>query len=203
MKIKLLLLTCFLSFHWMTSQEFFFLSGKNLTSYDYSVSNTATDFNLKSKVGSNYELGYEHILNAKISYIGSLTLNQFNSFSTNEVRSYSWNSTYLGIQNAASYTILKTENEIEVKLKAGVNLSTIIDGTEQINGVLYNIKNEPEFSGVFFQPLIGLDIKYVITDYVSLSIGYNFSKAFKFSNSTDEKLSFINNQLQLGIHFPL
>jgi hypothetical protein len=187
----------------MTSQELFFLSGKNLTSYDYSVSNTATDFNLKSKVGSNYELGYEHILNAKISYLGSLTLNQFNSFSTNEVSSYSWNTTYLGIQNAAAYTLLKTENEIELKLKAGINLSTIIDGTEQMNGVIFDIKNQPEFSGVFFQPLIGLDLKYVITDYVSLSVGYNFSKAFKFSNPTNEKLSFINNQLQLGIHFPL
>jgi hypothetical protein len=203
MKIKLLLFTCFLSFQGMTSQELFFLSGKNLTSYNYSVSNTATDFNLKTKVASNYELGYEHVLNTKFSYLGSVTLNQFNSFSTNEVKSYSWNTSYLGIQNAAAYTLLKTQNEIELKLKAGINLSTIIDGTEQINGVIYDIKNQPEFSGVFFQPLIGLDLKYVITDYVTLSVGYNFSKAFKFSNPTDEKLSFINNQLQLGIHFPL
>lgn len=203
MKIKLLLLTCFFSCQWMTSQELFFLSGKNLTSYDYSVSNTATDFNLKSKGGSNYEFGYEHILNKKISYLGSLTLNQFNSFSTNEVSSYSWNTTYLGIQNAAACTLLKTQNEIELKLKAGINLSTIIDGTEQMNEVIYDLKNQPEFSGIFFQPLIGLDLKYVITDYLTLSVGYNFSKAYKFSNPTDEKLSFINNQFQLGIHFPL
>lgn len=203
MKIKLLLIICFLTCQWMSSQELFLVSGKNLTSYDYKSANGASDFNLKSKTGSYYELGYEHIFNKKISYIASITLNQFNSFSTNEVKSYSWNTNYLGIQNAAAYTLFKTENEIELKLKAGVNIATIIDGKEQINGVIYDVKTEPEFSGIFFQPLIGLDLRYVITDYVTLSMGYNFSKAFKFSHTTDEKLSFTNNQVQLGIHFPL
>lgn len=203
MKTKLLLISCILSFNWIAAQEFFLATGKNLTSYDYSFSAGGATFNLKSKTGSNYELGYKHLVNAKTSYISSITFNQFNSYSTNEVQSYSWNTTYLGLQNAVAYTLLKTENNIELKLKAGVNLSTIIDGTELMNGVIYDIKNQPEFSGVFFQPLVGLDTRYLLTDFVTLSLGYNFSKVFKFSHSTDEKLAFINNQIQLGIHFSL
>jgi hypothetical protein len=187
----------------MSSQELFLLSGKNSTSYDYKTSSGVTNLVLKSKTGSNYELGYEHVFNEKVSYITSITLNQFNSFSINEAKSYTWNTSYLGIQNAAAYTLLKTENELELKLKAGINIASIIDGNEEINGVIYDIKKIPEFSGVFIQPIIGLDLRYVITDYVTLSVGYNFSKAFKFSHTSDEKLSFTNNQVQLGIHFPL
>lgn len=203
MKIKLLLIVCFLTCQWMSSQELFLLSGKNLTSYDYKTSSGVTNLVLKSKTGSNYELGYEYVFNEKISYITSITLNQFNSLSTNEAKSYTWNTSYLGIQNAAAYTLLKTENELELKLKAGINISSIIDGNEEINGVIYDIKKIPEFSGVFIQPVIGLDLRYVVTDYVILSLGYNFSKAFKFSHTSEEKLSFTNNQVQLGIHFPL
>jgi hypothetical protein len=203
MKIKLLLISLFLTSQVVTSQELFFLSGKNLTSYDYKSADGAIAFDLKSQVGSNYELGYEHVFNAKVSYISSITLNQFNSFTSNEVKSYSFNTNYLGIQNLASYALIKTENEIELRLKAGFNMATIIDGKEEINGVIYDISNFPEFSGVFMQPLIGLDLRYIVTDYVTLSMGYNFSKAFKFSHSSDEKLSFTNNQIQLGIHFPL
>lgn len=203
MKIKLLLIVCFLTCQWMSSQELFLLSGKNLTSYDYKTSSGVTNLVLKSKTGSNYELGYEHVFNEKVSYITSITLNQFNSFSINEAKSYTWNTSYLGIQNAAAYTLLKTENELELKLKAGINIASIIDGNEEINGVIYDIKKIPEFSGAFIQPIIGLDLRYVITDYVTLSVGYNFSKAFKFSHTSDEKLSFTNNQVQLGIHFPL
>jgi hypothetical protein len=34
-----------------------------------------------------------------------------------------------------------------------------------------------------------------------LSLGYSYSKSFNVSNSTDEKLSFNNNQIQFGVHF--
>lgn len=203
MRTKLLLISFLLTFQLMSSQELFFISGKNLTSYDYKSSSGSASFIIKSKTGSNYELGFEHLFNEKLSYITSVTFNQFSSFSTNEVKSYSWSTNYLGIQNLGSYTLLKTQNEIELKLKAGVNLSTIIDGKEEINGVIYDIKKQPEFSGIFVQPVIGLDLRYVLTDYCSLSLGYNFSRAFKFTHTTDEKLSFTNNQVQLGIHFPL
>jgi hypothetical protein len=203
MKTKLLVIGFFLTFQWMCSQEFFLVSGKNLTSYDYKWLTSGAGFNLESKIGSYYEVGYEYYFNEKISYVTSMTLNQFNSFSTNEVKSYSWNTSYLGIQNAASYTLFKTWDELELKLKAGVNIATIIDGKEEINGIIYDIKKEPEFSGVFIQPVIGLDLRYVITDYFTVSMGYNFSKAFKFSHTSDEELSFINNQVQVGTHFSL
>ena len=84
-----------------------------------------------------------------------------------------------------------------------MNTATIIQGEQEINGVFYDLKNHKEFSGIILQPLIGLNLKYVITDYLSLSLGYNLSKAFNVSNSTNEKLSFNNNQIQFGLHFPL
>jgi hypothetical protein len=46
----------------MSSQELFFQE-KNSTSYDYKKHLAGNKFSFKSKTGSNYELGYEHVFN--------------------------------------------------------------------------------------------------------------------------------------------
>ena len=200
---KVLLLFVALTVQQIYSQQIYLYAGKNFTSYDYTNSNGQVNPDVKSGTGSYYEIGYEHDFNKKISYMAGLTLNQFNAYGGNVFSTYSWKTNYLGIQNLFSYAIIRTTDELELTLKAGVNTATIIQGQQELNGVFYDLKNQKEFSGIVLQPLIGLNLKYVIADYFSLSLGYNLSKAFNISNSTNEKLSFNNNQLQFGLHFPL
>lgn len=203
MKTKLLLFNLLVLSQLAFAQEIFFKAGKNLTSYSYSSSAENQILKLKSKIGANYEIGYQENFKEKFSYQASVTLNQFNSFSTNEVQTYSWNTTYIGLKNGIGYVLFKNQKNLSVELKGAVNLATIIDGKEEINGVIYDIKKLPEFKGLFFQPSIGLDLKYPINDNCIVNLGYTFSNAFKFSHPTDEKLAFITNQIQFGLHFPL
>ncbi len=203
MKTKLLLFSLFIMCHLVSAQEIFFKAGKNLTSYSYSSSAENQILKLKSKIGANYEIGYRQNVKEKFNYQASFTLNQFNSFSTNEVQSYSWNTTYIGLQNGIGYILFKNQKNLSIELKGAVNLATIVDGKEVINGVVYDIRKLSEFKGLFFQPSIGLDLKYPISDSCMVSLSYNFSNAFKLSHATDEKLAFINNQIQFGLHFPL
>lgn len=201
MKLKLFLICCFFCFQFGFSQEIYLHIGKNFTTFDYRNSAGNSSSNIKSSSGNAFELGYDHSFKDKFTYSGSLTWNQYNAKGANGVSLYSWNTNYLGIQNAISYTVLKTRNELEVKIKAGCNTTTIVNGQQLLNNNYYDLTKYDEFKGIILQPLIGIQLKYTVIDYVNLSLNYNFSKSF--SKSGTESLSFVTNQVQLGFYFPL
>ncbi len=201
MKSKLLLICCIFCLQLGFSQEIYVHIGENFTSYDYKNSSGQTNSNIKSSTGNAYELGVDYGLNEKFTYSGSLTWNQYNAKGSNGVSLYAWNTNYFGIQNAISYTVLKTRNEIEIKLKAGVNTSTIANGQQLLNNNYYDLTQYDEFKGIVIQPLIGMQLKYTVTDYLSLSFNYIYSKSLPKTGL--ESLSFGTNQVQLGLHFPL
>jgi hypothetical protein len=191
-----------MSFNSMSSQQVFANIGRNLTKYSYTNSDQKTDYNFKNTFGSNYEVGVEFALTDKIYYLVSATLNQFNSFTKIESDSFTWETNYVGIQNAATYTVFNPRRSgILIKAKAGVNLMTILSGFEEISGVIYEIQNEPEFDGLFIQPLVGLEVLITTNSDLSFIVGYNISTSFK-AKAVEERISFTNNQLQVGVSFP-
>lgn len=211
MKTKLLfIMAMFISQH-LFSQEIFFRVGKNFTQYNYKNSLGKTVSGLEGSSGSNYELGFEYFLDnasssleSRYSYSASLILNQFNAKAGNVNNTYVWNTNYLGIQNMAYASVLMSPNSMyNLKVKAGVNTSTIVSGQQYINNVVYNLKNYNEFKGIVVQPLIGLDFRLEVSRELSMNIGYMFSKAFNVSNKSYEELSFTNNQIQLGLQYTL
>ena len=203
-KILLIVLVCF-AFQTHRAQEIYFNSGKNYTNYIFSSSanNNNSHFELQSGVGNFYEIGYAMPLDFEnFNYSFGLCLNEFNAVGNSLSNSYSWNTDYLGLTNAASYTFFKTD-EFSFSLKAGLGFSSIIYGKQKTNGIYLDLTSQKEFSGIFIQPLIGLQTKYNISNSSYLSLGYNFSKSLNLFNSSDEHLSFNNNQFQFGIHFVL
>ena len=143
-------------------------------------------------------------MESRYSYSASLILNQFNAKAVNVNNTYVWNTNYLGIQNMAYASVLMSPNSMyNLKVKAGVNTSTIVSGQQYINDVVYNLKNYNEFKGIVVQPLIGLDFRLEVSRELSMNIAYMFSKAFNVSNKSSEELSFTNNQLQLGLQYNL
>lgn len=201
MRLKLYAIFSVLCFQFGFSQEIFLNTGKNFTSYDYKNSTGKTNSDIKSSSGSTYELGYEYELNDKISYLGSLTWNQYNAKGANRVDRYEWNTNYFGVQNAILYSVFKTQNELEFKLKAGVNTSIIANGQQLLNNNYYNLTKYEEFKGIVIQPMIGMQLNYTVTDYLILSLDYTLMKSLPKSGL--ESLSFNTNQVQLGFHFPL
>lgn len=211
MNTKLLfMLAMFISQH-LFSQEIFFRVGKNFTQYNYKNSKGESVSGLESSNGSNYEIGFEYFfddaysgLESSFSYSASLILNQFNAKAGNINNTYVWNTNYLGIQNMAYVSVLMPRNSLyNLKLKAGVNTSTIVSGQQYINNVVYNLKNYDEFKGIVVQPIIGLDFRLEVTQELNLNFGYMISKAFNVSNNSSEKLSFTNNQVQLGLQYSI
>ena len=192
---------------YMQSQELFFSTGKNFTSYDYKNSSGFSNPNLRSGDGSFYQVGMDFNLNKsssnKISYSISMIYNQFNAVGGTSSDDYSWKTNYLGVQNALNYTLYQNLDFFTIKTKLGFATSTIIKGEQYINNRVYDITSHEEFSGIIVHPNVGIDFQYSVNRDVKISAGYEFSKSYNVSNSSSEKLSFTNNQIHFGFHFLL
>lgn len=203
MKKLTILIVMMCSLQSVHSQEVYFSAGKNFTTYDYKNSSGVSNPNLKSGTGIFFELGYiKPLKNEKFAYSIGLALNEYNNVGGNSVNSYSWNTQYLGAQGGITYSILD-KGDFDILPKFGLNIGTIISGKQTINGTYYDLTQEKEFSGLLVTPSLGIQVKYNLSSYGYISLGYNYCKGFNLSNSTDQKLSFNTNQLQFGVHYAI
>lgn len=200
MRKLLMLAAIVLSFQDIHSQEIYLQTGKNFTKYDYKSGNN-TSPSLQSGSGNFYEIGYIMTLNnEKLKYAIGLSLNEYNAIGGDINSSYSWDTQYMGIQNTFSFAFVSTGG-FEASANGGLGISTLIYGKQNLNGQYLDLASQKEFSGLWIAPNLGLKASYNVDNDIYLSIGYAYSKSFNVSNSTDEKLSFNNSQIQFGVHF--
>ena len=184
------------------SQEVYFLTGSNFTKYNFnSTQDVISSIPLQVGSGSSYEMGYMRPLKYKhFSHTIGVNLNEYNAFAGNGINNYKWNTKYFGINNSLDYTINLTNN-FNLLLNAGINLSTIIYGKQDINGAYFNLVKQDEFSGLTFIPYSGIHLKYKLTSLGYLSFGYGISKSLILFNISQEKLTNTTNKILFGIHF--
>lgn len=196
-----LLLVVFIAFTNSYSQEVYFLTGSNFTKYNFSSSQGSMSTSLESGTGTSYEMGYTRPLkNNRFSHNIGVNLNEYNAVAGSLANSYRWDTKYLGVNNSLGFTIPLTTN-FKLFLNAGLNLSTIIYGKQEINGAIYDLKSQDEFSGLTFVPYTGIHLKYKLNDFGYLSFGYGLSRSLILFNISQEKLTTSTNQILFGIHF--
>jgi hypothetical protein len=208
-KITLLLLILLLG-NIVHSQEIYFLTGKNYTNYKIHYKGTGTVNALDKKgEGDSYEMGIAIPIKVQrlafdnnLNYTVGLTLNQYNAESGDLANNYTWKSEYIGLQNALVYSFVKS-NLLDLAVKGGVNVSTLLYGNQTINNSRFNLSNQKDFNGLIVSPLFGLQAKCNLSEYGYLSLGYNYSRSINLTNYSDKKLSFLTNQIVFGISFEL
>lgn len=190
----------------VSAQDAYFSVGRNFTTYDYVDSSGASNSNIKGGTGSSYEIGVILKPYDNIGVALGVTLNEFNATGGTLIDNYTWDTNYLGLQGVLKYKLIggsgKWSNRNEgfsMYLNAGVNLNSLINGQQKINGQTFDLTQSSEFNGFFIQPLVGFDLSYSITDSISFGLGYHFSKNFRASTSGDETLKINNNQLQFNV----
>lgn len=195
-----MLMMIVMSFQSIQSQEIYFKTGKNFTQYDYKSDSNSSP-SLQAGSGNFYEICYVMKLNnEKLKYAIGLSLNEYNAIGGNAVSSYSWNTQYLGVENTFSIAFVNW-NGLQASVNGGLGISSLIYGKQNINGEYLDLSSQKEFSGIWVAPKLGLTASYNVDNDIYLSLGYAYSKSFSLSNSTDEKLSFNNSQIQFGVHF--
>ena len=183
------------------SQEVYFLTGTNFTKYNFNSQGESMVTPLQAGTGSFYEVGYDFSLNSDaLSYSAAVTLNEYNTLAGTPANSYSWQTKYAGGQMSLNY-LYKVTKRFKFGLRAGVNLSKIVYGKQNLNGVVYDLLDQKEFSGIYFSYFGGASANYKLNDSGYLSFGYAYSNGLNTANSTQEKVIFNNSQIQFGIHF--
>lgn len=185
------------------SQEVYFKAGKNHTKYQYSTKEGVENTLFETDLGSVYELGYSFPFKRLkgFSYDVALTLNEFNAVVGVSQSNLKWKTEYAGIQNAISFTVLKV-NRFALDVKTGFNLSTIVYGKEEVNGVVFDLKDLDGFKGVIIQPIFALEANFYASKHGYLSLGYSYSNSMS-TVKYPEKFSFETNQVVFGIHLPI
>lgn len=199
-KNYVLLIMLMVSFK-LFSQEAYFLTGSTFTKYSFKSSEGAMITALQSGTGASYEMGYcVPLKNQKICYEIGISLNDHNALAGSPASSYQWETKYVGLENAVRFNFA-VSNTIQLVFNGGIQLSTIIYGKQTVNGVVYDLLGQDEFSGVLFSPFVGGSTCYQLNDIGFLSVGYRFSTSSNPFNGSPDKLSFHTGQLQFGIHF--
>ena len=185
-------------------QEIYFSTGLNITFYDFKSTDNLR-LTLNSKTGQFYELGYRlKIIDERLLYGVGLAINNFNAIGGDTANHYTWETTYIGLNNKLEYVVLPSLiSPIELSVGAQMQLMTILNGEQSINGTLYDLTQEDDFKGIWIQPGAIFTVKYFVDDAWQLSLGYNYSVGLNVSNSTEEKFKINNQQIRFGIHFNL
>lgn len=193
-----LAVTCF-------SQGVFFNQGKNFSSIMYKNRSAFLDRLKINGVGDAYELGYTDTLNYKkikdLKYTGSVTLNDYNATAISDITKADWKTTYLGVQSTVDYQFYDAFYFF-LSARAGLNMSMLVRGRQEIDNAAYNLVHHSELSGIRFQPLVGVYAKYYLTKNGYLSAGLNLSTNFKIGNNTDH-VAINTTQIVFGGYFDL
>jgi hypothetical protein len=202
MKYFLFVCAIIMTSYQLQSQEIYFKTGKNFTTYSFKDANNIASNNLHNGSGSFYEVGYLGFFGSNLDYNLGVALNEFNANGGDLANNYNWNTSYLGLQSSISYAFVKID-DFELIVRAGLNVSTIIYGNQIVDTSFHSIVENDEFKGLLLSPSLGLTANYNVSERGCISLGYNYIKSINLSNSTEEKLSFNTNQIQFGIHFSL
>lgn len=212
MRKQLLIFIAFLSISNLYAQDIFIQAGKNITNYDFvtnqSASTTPPDY--KAGIGNFYEIGFSPKRPLKegpiqnVTYLVSLTYNEFNAEASKDLNSYAWKTSYLGLQNVIEYAFFETITGVKLSLNAGLNAATIIKGDQFINNVFYDVTTNEEFSGLTLQGIIGFNSTYPISRDVTCNLGCNYSKAYNSTIKSEfTQLTLNTVQFKFGIHYLL
>jgi hypothetical protein len=188
------------------AQDAYFSIGRNFTTYDFINSSGEPNPNIKGSTGSSYEMGFIFSPYNNIGFAIGVALNELNATGGTWEDNYSWDTNYLGLQGILKYKLFGGKSRWNnrsvgflMNIDAGVNLNHLINGKQKINGQTFDLMESSEFNSFFIQPLVGLDLSYVITHNISFGLAYHFSKNFRISSSNYEPLKMNNNQLQFNI----
>jgi uncharacterized protein YueI len=203
MKLKLIFVFFILIQIKSFSQSIYLKLDKNISRFDFVSSEGKMDSDIQSNIGSGFEVGYSTLLYKKhprFSYSGGITYNEFNASVGTSANLIKWQTVYLGVKNSITYTFIKIKKG-SLGIKLGQNISKLIFGKEEVNGILFDIKNQKDFKGILLQNVAGLEVKYLISKNVDFGLGYNYMYSIDLASKAPQKFSIVTQQLSTTLYF--
>ncbi len=178
--------------------------GQNYTTYNYTNSMGLSNPDIQGGNGYSLAFGIENTVNQRNQLNFGLTMEQFNATGGNATNDYNWETIYIGLQGKYGLKVVDTTSvPFSIFLDLGMNLNHILSGKQKINNATYDLVNEPEFSGFFIKPFVGISLSYMGSNNYGLGISYQLSRNYGLINSGLQKLHFENKTIKFQFIFNL
>jgi hypothetical protein len=197
------------------AQQINFEYGKVFSKFDYTTSTGTKAMNLQP--GINNHLGGTFQINPfqnGFYFLGDLNFNKYSASGSDSIHNnvYTWDANYLGTGLGFGYEFFKSDAYFNFKnlereqgftlyLQAMATTEFLMQGTQQINSDIYNLKGMEQFDKPFVFTYGGLGVGYYPSKTISVFIEYMFGKSFQVFKSkidTSEKFSIVTHTVSLG-----
>lgn len=190
-----------------SQSSFFIKTGKNLTNYTYTNALGGKASNLSSEFGNSYSIGFSkqfknHLNNFPLMFDSEISFDENNASVFNKTLLTHWTTLYVGVNNSFLFQVLNSK-KLKLGIRAGIDISTIVYGRQELGGEVFDLKKTNSFKGIFIGGFSGLQLKYFASEFGGFSFGYDHISSFNPNLNGSEKFSMSTNRMYLGVIFNL
>ena len=189
----------------LQSQELFLNTGKSVTTFKFKdvLNNDLND--LQSSNHSYIDIGYRgRLFTESINFIGGFGFHTYGAVGNDTFNNFlSWEVTYVGI-NLGIDAELFTVNDFSFHLNATVGPEIMLQGTQTINNLVFDILNEEDFNTPFVFIRAGASFEYWVAENIGIFFQYRFGRGSQIRNSdTGADLRYTSSDFGIGLVFKL
>jgi hypothetical protein len=183
----------------ITAQQFYLEGGKTLSSFDYTNSEGDGLDNLQSSAHSFMAVGYKkQVLLKNLNWSLGSSYNSSGAIGSDNIGNFmEWNLNFLEFNTGLDYSIFSIEN-FAFYVKGSTSIKFLIQGTQSINNVIYDLMSSDVFKKTLFDFRAGLGFSHPISERLSFYVQYIYGKSSDLATS-DEELKIVNKQLSFGL----
>ncbi|WP_456424324.1 outer membrane beta-barrel protein [Lutibacter sp.] len=203
-KITLLLLV--LAATTTFAQQIYIEGGKTLASFDYKNSQGVHLDNLQATPHSFMTVGYRDQL-----FIKNLNISLGTSYagygaigSDDTVGNYmEWDVNYLEFNTGLDYKLFKIK-KAQFYIKGTTSIAFLIQGTQTINNMVIDLKNQDDFDKTVFDFRAGFGFLHPISENLGFYVQYMHGKSLKLKEGTavtndQEELRYVSDNISFGL----
>ena len=189
----------------LQSQELFLNTGKSVTTFKFRdvLNNDLND--LQSSNHSYIDIGYRgRLFTESINFIGGFGFHTYGAVGNDTFNNFlSWEVTYVGI-NLGIDAELFTVNDFSFHLNATAGPEIMLQGTQTINNLVFDILNEEDFNTPFVFIRAGASFEYWVAENIGIFFQYRFGRGSQIKNSdTGADLRYTSSDFGIGLVFKL
>lgn len=183
------------------SQDIYLKSGVNSTRFKFVDDKGQAIYKFLPALAPSFEIGYGYSISDFLVNEFGVSLDGYNSKGDTKFRDYDYTTFYGGVRNSTAFKV--SFGDLEVGVVGLLGVSKILSGDQLINNSRFDLTEQADFKGVFFQRGMGINFNYFVKNEVFISSGIDYSIASKLNRTPSENLGFATTRVLFGIHFIL
>lgn len=182
------------------AQDLFFEYSKSISKFDFET-NQYEKLDIDGQNANSFNIGLEFKKNNKLGIGFNIAYDENNAKSIVNQSKYTWKTGYISSNGLVNYDVLNLGNKLNINSEFKIGASHIIHGNQYINDIKYNIKNHPEFKGLFLNYGFSLGLIFKSNSKYSFRVAYSYDIKNRISKTkTDSKINkFINSGFSIRL----